>query len=684
MSGVSCDTLTDDYSLPRFFSQIVSKRIRGVSEAKFYFDKSIANLHSPFCFESMKGCISRLSAAISKKENVMILSDRDADGLCSLSLMNDFLKAKGVRAVLRVSDDDDGRGLNPKIVESAVESSVSLIIMLDCGSTQKEEIAFAMGKGIDVMVLDHHLMRSDSRPNCIVVNPKSSSCNYPFADLSACGVCSKAVWAYEFSQLDDYDRELLFADASLTGEKGSMEIIAMRNFVSGEVVTVHFDSFDNLLKSGFIEGMKGRRLFVLDDNALFRFLSDKLEILSLKSIAGRISNEAASGDLNRLFDKFRNRMMASRPVEVLLWLYKRCYLRLHPSIAGDWLRFLDLAAISAIADMVPMREENLILVKLGLDQLNKRCRKSLLGFLSVKSLCEKRIDENDVAFSIAPAINAPWRMERADVGLQLFSQSDLNIIDIFSREALDLNDKRRSFCRNFMDRIRDDVLNSISESGGNLTCIVSGELPHGLTGLVANALKNEYGIAALTISTKGGAITGSLRLDANAAEALAESSSLLSDFGGHASAAGFRIDSEDKIPSLICNIRKYVAALPKTNVVQSEYDIEVKWQDIPDDVFEQLDMVSPFGIGNELPRIMVSGISPASFDIIKGKERPHLQAALSVRNGFSIQCVFWNKGDMLAQINSYESVDAVAVPRKSFFKGNCKRYFEILEIIGRF
>ena len=680
MNGVSCDTLTDDYSLPRIFSRIISKRIRKVSEAKFYFDKSIANLYSPFHFNSMKDCISRLCSAISKKEKVMIFSDRDADGLCSLSLMNDFLKAKGVQAILRIPDDDDGHGLNPKIVECAAGDSVSLIIALDCGSTQKDEIAYAVEKGIDVIVIDHHLMRSDSRPDCMVINPKDASCGYPFAGLSACGVCAKVVWAYEFSQLADYDREMFFADASLTGEKGSMDVISMRNFVSGEITTISFDSFDDLLNSGIIKSMSGRRLFVFDDNALFRFLSDKIEVLSLKSVASVFLKDTASDGLNRLFGKFRNRMMASRPVEILPWLYKRSYLRSHPSIAGDWLRFLDLTAISAIADMVPMREENLILVKHGLDQLNRRCRKSLLGFLSVKSLCEKRIDENDVAFSIVPAINAPWRMERADVGLQLFSQSDLNIIDIYSREALNLNEKRKSFCRNYMDMVKDDVLNSIGESDGCLIHIVSDELPHGLTGLMANALKNEYGIATMTISTKGGRITGSLRLDANATDALAESSSLLSDFGGHASAAGFCIDSEDKIPNLISDIRKYVASMPETDAMQSECDIEVNEGDIPDDIFEQLEMVSPFGMENELPRIMISGISPAAFDIMKGKERPHLQAMLSCENGFSIQCIYWNKGDALVQIASYESLTVIAVPKKSFFKGNCKRYFEILEI----
>ena len=677
-----CDILTEYCGLPPISSRIVSDRVGDLREAACFFSRNLADLNSPFLFRSIALCVSRLAKAIAEKEKVMIFSDRDADGLCSLSLVNDFLKSKGLRPILRIPEDDAGCGISRKDIDDASSCSVALLILLDCGSSQAEEISYASGLGIDVMVLDHHLVSADRRPNCLIVNPKDSGDAYPFPHLSACAVCSKLIWAFEYSMTGDYDSELIFADACHDGAKIVLETVFMRNFVAGVPEKHVFDSLDELDDSEFCRQNGDRIVFVLDDNDIFRRLCKHMKVLSLKAAIGKYFNDVRSLNLRELSERNRPKTIGKRPVEILAWYYKRYYLRSHPRISSDWISCLDLVAVSSIADMVPLRGENLVLVSNGIAQLNKRRRGCFLGILSAKRLCERILDEKDIAMDVVPVVNAPWRMGHAEIGLKLFSETNLNMLDIYSREALEANERRRSYCRSFLKFNGDGIRQSYDDAGGSMVFVVSDELLHGLTGLVANALKDEYGCPAVAVSAKDGRVTGSLRMDGRAMEALGKAKAFLSDYGGHFSAAGFSIASKDMIPRFLSSVLSFVRAGAGNDPVRAkpDYDLSVPSDGIPCDIFEQLEMIGPFGHENEIPRLRICGMRADLFSMIKGKENPHLQAMVSISGVCAIQFMFWNKGAMLREIGRFGNVDVIAMPRKSYVKGRCKRYFEILDI----
>ncbi len=192
------DRLAAEVGIDKVLADLLIKRgVETFSQARSFFRPSLDNLHDPFLMKDMDVAVERLRQAIAGGENILVYGDYDVDGTTAVALVYSFIHRYTENVDFYIPDRyDEGYGVSFKGIDYAHEHGTRLIITLDCGIKAIDKVEYAASKGIDVIVCDHHLPE-DSLPAAVaVLDPKREDCNYPFDDLSGCGVGFKLVQAY--------------------------------------------------------------------------------------------------------------------------------------------------------------------------------------------------------------------------------------------------------------------------------------------------------------------------------------------------------------------------------------------------------------------------------------------------------------------------------------------------------
>ncbi len=181
---------------------LAQRGITSFDEARTFFRPKLEHLHNPFLMKDMDKAVNRLEQAISKQEKVLIYGDYDVDGTTSVALIYQFLRNKIENLDYYIPDRyTEGYGISNQSIDYAKDTNVTLIIALDCGIKAVSKIKRAKEFGIDFIICDHH-NPDDEIPNAAaVLDPKRPDCNYPYKELSGCGVGFKLIQAY--SQKND-------------------------------------------------------------------------------------------------------------------------------------------------------------------------------------------------------------------------------------------------------------------------------------------------------------------------------------------------------------------------------------------------------------------------------------------------------------------------------------------------
>jgi len=177
---------------------LVQRGITTFDGARAFFRPELSQLHDPFLLNDMQLAISRIEQAFQKKEKVLIYGDYDVDGTTAVALVYTFFKEHGFSTIEFYIPDrySEGYGISYKSIDYASENQFSLIIALDCGIKAVEKIAYALEKGIDFIICDHH-RPGDTLPAAVaVLDPKRHDSTYPFDELSGCGVGYKLIQGY--------------------------------------------------------------------------------------------------------------------------------------------------------------------------------------------------------------------------------------------------------------------------------------------------------------------------------------------------------------------------------------------------------------------------------------------------------------------------------------------------------
>ena len=146
------------------------------------------DLYDPFLMKGMKKAVSRIEKALKNKEKITIFGDYDADGVCGTAILSEILNALGTNPDIYIPNrNKDGYGLNLNAVKEAAANGTNLIITIDCGVTDFEEIKLANKLKMEVIILDHHEMQEKIPPALVIVDPRQKGEKYPFKELAAAG-----------------------------------------------------------------------------------------------------------------------------------------------------------------------------------------------------------------------------------------------------------------------------------------------------------------------------------------------------------------------------------------------------------------------------------------------------------------------------------------------------------------
>ena len=208
---------------------MVQRNITTPDEAVAFFEPNLGYLHDPFMMKDMNIAVERISTAVKKNEKILVYGDYDVDGTTAVALMYSFLKEQYSNVEYYIPDRyKEGYGVSFQGIDFAFQNNCKILITLDCGIKAVEKVKYARSKGIDVIICDHHYPGDEIPKALAVLDPKQPGCNYPYKELSGCGVGFKLVHAYSrvhgipFSKIANYLDLVAVSIASdivpLTGE----------------------------------------------------------------------------------------------------------------------------------------------------------------------------------------------------------------------------------------------------------------------------------------------------------------------------------------------------------------------------------------------------------------------------------------------------------------------------------
>ncbi len=168
-------------------------------EKTLSFDESDeSNFYNPFLFRDMEKAVNIIIETIKKRDKIIVYGDYDADGVTSSAILLEALQTFHADVEIYLPDRvSEGYGLNKMAIKKIAEQGFSLIITVDNGIRNKEEVAYAKSLGLEVIITDHHILPEDRKdlPDCPIINPADREDNYPFYFLAGVGVSFKLIWA---------------------------------------------------------------------------------------------------------------------------------------------------------------------------------------------------------------------------------------------------------------------------------------------------------------------------------------------------------------------------------------------------------------------------------------------------------------------------------------------------------
>lgn len=474
-------TMAEGLGIPGLAALLLySRGITDLDDAHKLLYPKLEHLSDPLLLPDIEKGVERTIEAIQKHEKICLFGDYDADGVTSVALLVNFFKHIGIMPEVYIPERHEGYGLNVHAIKKFKEQGISLLICLDCGSSNIEEVEEARKYGIDVVIIDHHEL-SSSHPSAIaLINPKRADSRFPTRELAACGV------AFFF-------------------------ILALRRIMSRYGLLKH-----------------------------------------------------------------------------------------HINMKKE----LDLVAIGSIGDMVPLVNDNRILVKFGMETMRKRPRTWLKAFFSERIIYRGTIDEYSLNFIIVPRINAAGRVSDARHALAFLTSED----DRDARTMLvGLNEtnKRRQ-------KIEEDIVREIINSLANenldtrKSIVLYNQDWHlGVIGIVAQKVVERFGKPSIILTRVGDYLKGSGRggEGIDLYDTVASLSPLLLKYGGHKYACGIALAEENLLP-FVRAFEESMKAPITLRDREHRVDAEAGFEELTLELIEFIEQLSPFGIGNPRPNLL--------------------------------------------------------------------------------
>jgi single-stranded-DNA-specific exonuclease len=318
--------------------------------------------------------------------------------------------------------------------------------------------------------------------------------------------------------------------------------------------------------------------------------------------------------------------------------------------------YCDLVALGTVADMVPLIEENRIICRTGLELINSGQRPGLTALAKASGIRNDTLDAADIAFRLAPRLNAAGRMDHAARAVELLTTNDAEYAASTAQTLNLLNQKRQQLEKGTVTEIEEYLQINPSLLRRQSLVLSQDNWHAGLLGIVASRIMERYYRPVVLIATEEGLGKGSARSvpGIDLYKALAECQALLETFGGHSLAAGLKIRRENiaEFQQAFENIIQDMAQ-PEHLVKQLKIDGELDFTAISDSLIDELESLMPYGAGNPEPLFVSSNLRVVSSKIIGKRHRRMVLRQASGRSSPTFQAIHFNVDDRSAHENTF-------------------------------
>ena len=675
-SKYGCDLLT---------ASILARRDHTSGEEIMYFlEDDPRRLRSPFELPGMEDAVERILAAKDEGEKVLVSGDRDVDGVTSTALVAGFLSSQGMDVSTKLPEGDESYGLSLQTVENFAAAYGTLIITVDCGISNFEEIKKAGELGVDVIITDHHNPQENIPEALAIVNPKLSDSTYPFRDLAGCGVAYKLVSALRFALKSElYGQSICLLNTRPVNDSWVIEIAKLKDLVLidslTETVVPGLVGIGETRLPAFLEG---QQILVWDaalqKRTLAKIFGNGVEIY-MQDISGEIGKEiplAAGKSLIRIKEFSRIAKYQDKEpceIDVFVNLFSSFIWQREKLFTTQDKEDLQLACLGTLADIMPLKNENRIIVKQGLISLMEKPRPGLSELLFKLDLSGRRIGTQDIAWILSPAINAAGRMGNPMKALDLLMEKDSMARDKHAAALIGMNEERKKIGEEIWTIVEPLAEENMKTYNNKLAVAYGSSIPRGVTGIMANRLLNRFKVPALVVSFGEEVFTASLRSmrGYDLRFLLEPCADLFLDWGGHDYAAGFSLAKENWEPFLE-RLKSEAPGITPLDAKDGEtltVDAELPLSYLTLEIFTLLDRFEPYGEGNEPLMFMAKNIKIIDISLMGKSEAKHVKLTLGTGQ-YKWPAVYWQAAEKAKRdFDIGDEVDLVFRINKNWYKG---------------
>ncbi len=534
------------YKLPTIIARLLDIRGSNVESTARFLNPKIKNeIQNPAAIKDMDKAVNRIIQAIENNEKIAIFGDYDVDGATSSALLNLYLKNFGIESIVHIPDRiKEGYGPNKQALDKLADMGATLCITVDCGTLAHEPLEHAEARGMNIIVIDHHIGSERVPQISALINPnRIDGSNPEYSGLAAVGVTFLV---------------LIMLNSTLRNQ----------------------DFFE---KSGIME----------------------------------------------------------------------------PNL----MKFLDLVALGTVCDVMQLTGLNRAFVKQGLTIINRRNNIGISALLDIININGK-IESSHLGFALGPRINAGGRIGIADLGTRLLSTGDHQEASEIAQQLDEFNQARRIL----EEEALSEAIAQVNDPGNFI--MVIGDWHPGIIGILASRLKDRFKVPTAVGSSQGiDEPAGMIKVSARSVPGLdigniileAKMKNLITEGGGHAAAGGFSItpDKEGEL-SANPNATGFATLEEKLNILKEfisnkcseaglkiehtmKVDAIVDLDAINVELWNNIQTLSPLGMGNPTPKFILRNVNIANSSIIKDK---HIKCI--VYNNFSkkrLSAIAFNSAD---------------------------------------
>lgn len=675
---------------------------RGISEGRdllYYLEDDLRFQHNPYCFSGMEDAVERILQAKEEGEKVLIFGDSDVDGITSTAILYEQLVKMGIDVQWRLPMEDDGYGLNISAIDDFAAQDGTLIITVDCGISNNDEIAHANDLGIEVIVTDHHNPPENLPEAIIIIDPKIEDSNYPFDGISGAAVAYKLVSALRFADTDFYGAEICLLELTENQEENCIyaDCLKIKNlvkikelhekiipgqtsiydlklpyFLQGQLIY----SWDSKRTLDILAGLFGRGIeFNLNDlrNEISKVIpavkgKSAAQVKALSQIAKYTGETSELMSIFNLYVTYCKKLIAQKK----------------PQQTADELKDLQLVALAALADIMPMKDENRIFVRNGIASIKtNRPRTGLAELFNKLNINIEALTSTDLSWTVIPALNAAGRMGKSDLSLKLLISDNPREREQLANTIYDLNEKRKELVSDAYFKVHEAAEQSLTVHSNKLCISVDQCINKGVTGIVATRLMQDFKVPTIAVTFENEICTGSMRSCRGfvATTFLDSLGDIFINHGGHNYAAGFSFYKEN-LEVFLSKVQTAASDVVLEDECSDIFvDAEIPPEHLTPENFSLIDTFEPCGA--ESPELILMTRKIKLIDsMVLGKKEPHHLKLIFDTGKYKIPAMFWGQAERLKKdIQIGKNYDILYNMSRNYFNGTVTKQLILKEIL---